>query len=378
MTAKIVLLGATGYTGARTAEAMSRRGLRPVLAGRDPKRLAAVATRLGGLDTALADVTNPASVRALIDRGDVLVSTVGPFSKLGEPVVAAAIDAGAYYLDSTGEPPFLRRVFTEYGPQAERSGATLLPAFGNDFIPGTLAGALALREAGSRAAAIDVGYFVRSGGVGGQAFSLGTLNSLVAVVAEPVFGWRDGQLRTEPAGARMRSFDVAGRPRSGITIGSTEHFALPRLAAELAPGLRSVDVYLGWFGSATRMIHLSSGLTSMAGRIPLLKRAVTGAAGLLTRNASVEPSAKTLAATTSHIVAEVFDAAGRVLSRAHVEGPDGYAMTSELLTWGAGRLLTDGAAVGQGTLDPVQAFGLNTLRVGAEQAGMTATTSQSA
>ncbi|MCW2632000.1 MAG: Saccharopine dehydrogenase [Pseudonocardia sp.] len=378
MTAKIVLLGATGYTGARTAEAMSRRGLRPVLAGRDPGRLAAVASRLGGLDTAHADVTDPASVRALIDRGDVLVSTVGPFSRLGEPVVAAAVDAGAYYLDSTGEPPFLRRVFEEYGPQAERSGATLLPAFGNDFIPGTLAGALALREAGARAAAVDVGYFVRTGGVGGQAFSLGTIKSLVAVAAEPVYSWRDGELRREPAGARLRTFDVAGRPRPGITIGSTEHFALPRLAAEVAPGLRSVDVYLGWFGPASRMIHLSSGLTSLAGRIPLVKRAVTGAAGMLTRNASDEPNAKTLAAMTSHIVAEVFDAAGQVLSRAHVTGPEPYGMTAELLTWAAGRLATEGAAAGPGTLDPVQAFGLNTLRVGAEQAGMTATISQPA
>jgi hypothetical protein len=53
-------------------------------------------------------------------------------------------------------------------------------------------------------------------------------------------------------------------------------------------------------------------------------------------------------------------------------------MTAELLTWAAGRLATEGAAAGPGTLDPVQAFGLNTLRVGAEQAGMTATISQPA
>jgi short subunit dehydrogenase-like uncharacterized protein len=54
MSARIVLFGATGYTGARTAEAMVGRGLRPVLAGRDPDRLAALAQRLGGLETAVA------------------------------------------------------------------------------------------------------------------------------------------------------------------------------------------------------------------------------------------------------------------------------------------------------------------------------------
>ncbi len=375
MTAKIVLLGATGYTGARTAEAMSRRGLRPVLAGRDRQRLAILASRLSGLDTAQADVTDPASLRALVGRGDVLVSTVGPFTTLGEAVVGAAVDARAHYLDSTGEPPFLRRVFEVYGPAAERSGATLVPAFGNEFVPGTMAGALALREAGPRAARVDVGYFVSSGGVGGQGFSRGTLSSLAEMVIEPMFGWRDGELHTEPAGARMRTFDVAGRPRVGITIGSTEHVALPRLAAELAPGLRAVEVYLGWFGSAGRAIHLSSRLTPMVDRVPMLRRLVTAGAGLLTRGAGDEPSAKTLAATTSHTVAEAFDAAGALLTRADVTGPDGYAMTAELLTWGAGKLADDGAAAGPGALDPVQAFGLNTLRGGAEQAGLTATTS---
>ena len=41
--------------------------------------------------------------------------------KVGRPVVAAAVDAGTVYLDSTGEPPFIRQVFEEFGPRAERT-----------------------------------------------------------------------------------------------------------------------------------------------------------------------------------------------------------------------------------------------------------------
>ena len=77
-----------------------------------------------------------------------LVSTAGPFLKFGRPVVAAAVDAGVVYLDSTGEPPFIRQVFEEFGPRAQRTGAVLLTAFGYDFVPGNLAGALALQAAG--------------------------------------------------------------------------------------------------------------------------------------------------------------------------------------------------------------------------------------
>jgi hypothetical protein len=60
----------------------------------------------------------------------VLVSTAGPFLKVGRSVVEAAVDAGAVYLDSTGEPPFIRQVFEEFGPRAEHTGAVLLTAFG--------------------------------------------------------------------------------------------------------------------------------------------------------------------------------------------------------------------------------------------------------
>src|SRR5829696_10012066 len=164
MAGRIVLLGATGYTGRLTAQALADRGAKPVLAARDPAKLAPLAERLGDLDTVRVDVSDPASVRALVEHGDVLVTTVGPFMRLGEPAVRAAAAAGATYFDSTGEPPFIRRVFEEFGPVAAANGAALFTAFGYDFVPGNLAGALALNEAGTRATAVHVGYYVTGQG----------------------------------------------------------------------------------------------------------------------------------------------------------------------------------------------------------------------
>jgi NAD(P)-dependent dehydrogenase (short-subunit alcohol dehydrogenase family) len=131
---RIVLYGATGYIGGLTARAMVASGTRPVLAGRDQGRLNALAERLsrnsGGveLETAVAGSEGPGPLRELIGAGDVLVSTAGPFLKVGRSAVEAAVDAGAVYLDSTGEPPFIRQVFEEFGPRAERAGAVLLTA----------------------------------------------------------------------------------------------------------------------------------------------------------------------------------------------------------------------------------------------------------
>jgi short subunit dehydrogenase-like uncharacterized protein len=73
MAGRIVLFGATGYTGGLAARALVERGARPLLAGRSRERVEALAIELGGLDCAVADVARPQSVRALVEAGDVLV-----------------------------------------------------------------------------------------------------------------------------------------------------------------------------------------------------------------------------------------------------------------------------------------------------------------
>jgi short subunit dehydrogenase-like uncharacterized protein len=96
MAGRIVLFGATGYTGSLTAEELAAQGSPAVLAGRSRERLEQLVDRIGGaFEIAAADVARPESVAALVGRGDVLVTTVGPFAKFGAPAVRAAVGAGA-------------------------------------------------------------------------------------------------------------------------------------------------------------------------------------------------------------------------------------------------------------------------------------------
>jgi short subunit dehydrogenase-like uncharacterized protein len=230
MRGRIVLFGATGYTGAMTARALVARGAKPVLAARSAERLERLAEQLGGLETRIADVTRPETVRALVQDRDVLVSTVGPFLRWGAPAIEAAIDASAVYIDSTGEPAFIRRVFEHYGRRAEETGASLLTAFAYDWVPGNLAGALALREAGGEATRIQIGYF----GQGTAGRSGGTQASLISALLEPSFALRGGRLRTERLGARVRKFNLGdSRGRLAISGGGSEHLTLPALHPQL-------------------------------------------------------------------------------------------------------------------------------------------------
>src|SRR5271155_794331 len=274
MPGRIVLYGATGYTGALTAQAMVASGAHPVLAGRDQSRLSALAARLSqagdGTEFETAVAEGPGPLRDLIGAGDVLVSTAGPFMKVGRPVVAAAVEAGAVYLDFTREPPFIRPGFEEFGPRAERTGAVLLTAFGYDYVPGNLAGALALQAAGPAAARVKVGYFV-SGDIR-RAASAGTRASATGVLLEPGYAFRGGRIVSERTAAHVTSFKIDGKEREAFSVGSSEHFALPRLwRADGIPAqapLTDVGVYLGWFGRATRLVHYGSVLATPVSSLP--------------------------------------------------------------------------------------------------------------
>jgi short subunit dehydrogenase-like uncharacterized protein len=354
-----VLFGATGYSGRLTAEALADAGARPVLAGRDRGRLEALAGRLGGLPLAEADTARPDSVRALVGPGDVLVSTVGPFLTHGEPAVRAAVEAGAAYLDSTGEPPFLRRVFEEWGPRAAGRCA-LVPAFGYDFVPGNLAGALALAEAPG-ATRVTVGYFASGGG----GFSSGTLASGAGLFLEPGFAWRAGRLRRERTARRVRSFRVGGRDRLGVSYAGSEHYALPRFA----PGLREVEVYLGWFGRRSRAVQAVSAVGAPLSHLPGVRPLARAATGPLGRRTGRGPAEATRRAGRSLIVAIAADDHGQELARVHLQGPDPYTLTARLLAWGATHAARGGLKE-TGALGPVDAFGLEALQAGATTAGL--------
>jgi short subunit dehydrogenase-like uncharacterized protein len=356
---QVVLFGATGYTGRLTAEAMAAAGARPVLAGRDRARLEALAGRLGGLPVAEADTARPDSVGDLVGPGDVLVSTVGPFMARGEPAVRAAVDAGATYLDATGEPPFVRRVFEEHGPRAVGRCA-LIPAFGYDFVPGNLAGALALAEART-ATRVTIGYFVT--GRGG--FSSGTTASGAGLLLEPGFAWRGGELRPERIARRVRAFPIGRREWLAVTYGGSEHLALPRIA----PELREVEVYLGWFGRRSRAMQVLSAVGAPLARVPGVRALAKAATGPLAGRTGQGPDEAARRGAGSLIVASAADAGGRELAHVQLRGPDPYTLTAGLLTWGALRAAAGGVR-DTGALGPVDAFGLEALQQGAATAGL--------
>ena len=147
----VVVYGSTGFTGRLVAEyiAATHPDLRWAMAGRSEDKLKAVRDEMGvPADTPLivADSSDPASLKAMAERTRGVVTTVGPYQKYGEPLVAACAEAGTDYVDLCGEPAWMRDVIDTYSEKAKASGARLVLSCGFDSIPFDM-GVFALEEA---------------------------------------------------------------------------------------------------------------------------------------------------------------------------------------------------------------------------------------
>src|SRR4051794_834043 len=141
----VVLFGATGFTGGLTAAYLAEHAgddLHWAIAGRNRDKLEKLRDDLherfgsgDSLEILEADVTDAGSLRRVAERARVVATTVGPYLEYGQPLVAACAEAGTDYVDLTGEPEFVDRMYLQHGKQAEASGARLVHACGFDSIP---------------------------------------------------------------------------------------------------------------------------------------------------------------------------------------------------------------------------------------------------
>jgi hypothetical protein len=365
---RVILLGATGHTGALTLRQLAAHSpdCELILLGRNVDALNEAATSAGSQATAgHANISNPGELDDLLKPGDVLVSTVGPFTTLGRNVAVSAAHAGVTYLDTTGEPPFIDWMFRCLGDLAADHDSLMVPAFGYDFVPGHLAAARVLEAAGRRAAGVQIGYFLAPGSPGTPGrrdiptlrqfvgmTTGGTHASLARVTCEPSFQYR-GQSRDdfghEPcrsAGGLLR-FSVDGVDRAAVTIGGSEHFGLP----EMFPHLQRVDVGLGWFGNATKPVFRSASAMGPVIGSEVIRRT---AARLVDRIPwTCRPPSQP---ARSVVVATACDAAGAPIETYALEGPEPYALTAGLLTWAVLRCL-DSWPSAAGVHGPLLAFG---------------------
>ncbi|MFG1625628.1 saccharopine dehydrogenase family protein [Kribbella sp. NPDC049227] len=202
----VVLLGASGFTGALTAEYLARSAppdLKWAVAGRNQGKLEAF-----GKDVLRADVTDPQSLQALAESAKVVATTVGPYIRYGEPVVAACADAGTDYLDLTGESEFVDRMYVRHHGRAVQTGARIVHACGFDSIPYDLGVQFTVEQL-PRRVPIQVDGLLRAGGRP----SGGTFHTAITAFSRPKqhLEAHRARRRAEPGPDGRKARAVSGR-----------------------------------------------------------------------------------------------------------------------------------------------------------------------
>lgn len=318
----IVLYGASGYTGRLVAAELAALGAEFVVAGRDRTRLqdAVAGAGAGGeVEVRVADAGDPDALAAMLAGADVVVSTVGPFERLGMPVVGAAVAAGVAYCDSTGEPAFMRRVASRHADAA----VPVVPACGFDYVPHDLAAAVAAEGMG-RVERLETLLAPRR-----FATSQGTRASTLGAMADPLEEWADGAWVPARVGAHRRRFVLGpGRPSvtgvfypGGDAVQIVNHVAAATVRPHIAvPGV--VAPFAGPFASVARMVLGASWVRDRAES--LMRRGPQG------------PSPEVRARNTWTVAAEA--TGGGRSQTAVATGTDAYGLTGRLLAMFAVRL----------------------------------------
>jgi short subunit dehydrogenase-like uncharacterized protein len=179
-----VLFGATGFTGGLTARYLAANGpagLRWALVGRNRAKLEAVAASLAGIDSEVgapdlieADAADRAALDEVAASTKVAITTVGPYALYGEPLVAACAAAGTDYVDLTGEPEFVDRMWALHHAEARRTGARIVHCCGFDSIPHDLGAYFTVKHL-PEGVPLKVNGYVRSN----ARFSGGTYHSAI-------------------------------------------------------------------------------------------------------------------------------------------------------------------------------------------------------
>src|SRR5262252_7810994 len=189
-----MLYGAYGTTGRLILEEALRRGHRPLLAGRDPSRLAELASKTG-LDAFAFGVESVARAVPALDGVSLLVNAAGPYFVTGSPLRRLCLETGASYVDVNGEiGDFVEAISCD--AEARARGIAIIPGAGFGVVLGE---AVAARAA-SRLA--DASWLRLSLASANALASRGAALSTASVLAGGGYVVSRGELRARPTAHR--------------------------------------------------------------------------------------------------------------------------------------------------------------------------------
>jgi len=331
---RVLIYGATGYTGRLIAARLrhSRRHL--VVAGRTPDRVQALAAELGVAGGVIA-IDDAEALDSALDDVDVLINAASPFALTAPALIESCLRTKTHYLDIAGELPVFQNAFL-HDEAARGRGIMIMPGAGFGIVASDC---LAAHVAALVPNAKYLRIAVRPGSI-----SRGSFRSALGVANSPVSIRRNGRMMLLPVGRLQRAFDFGDGERESVAVSWADIFT-----AYHSTGIRNIEAYFEAGFASRALYQLGAGV---AGAMQL--KPVKALVDALTSAWPEGPSDVRRQSERCVIVAEAEDCWRQVRS-ARLETPDGYSFTAEAVTAIAKRIMRGDFVSGFQT--PARAYG---------------------
>lgn len=250
MSDRVLLYGATGFSGRALAAALADLGDRLVLGGRDATKLAMVAANLGlgyrvfcltpdrGVDMALADI-------------GVVLNCAGPFVETAGPMMSACLRTGTDYLDISGEWPSFADALSR-NDAAVRTGVMLLPGVGFTIVASDCLLAMAAEQYPGTAK-------LRLGVSRPPRISRGSVEAILGLNDVDIRVRRKGVVVPLPAGHLTGQFDFGDDDEGAVAVTWPDV-----ITGQFTTGVANIETYAqgGWI--ARTAIRLGAAVADLA------------------------------------------------------------------------------------------------------------------
>jgi short subunit dehydrogenase-like uncharacterized protein len=331
-----MIYGANGYTGELIAHEAKRRGLAPILAGRNRERIESLGRELD-LPARVVGLEQPEALGRSLKDVDLVLHCAGPFVRTSPPMLEACLATRTHYLDITGEIAVFESVMA-LDEKARAVGVVLLPGVGFDVVPtDCLAGRLA--EALTDATHLELAFTASGGSV-----SRGTLKTMIEGMPDAGAVRENGKIIRVPLAFDSKVIEFSCGKLCAMTVpwGDVS-------TAFHSTGIPNIRVYSGQSRSTVRRARRMRPLVRLAGLKPV-KRLLQWCVGRTVTG----PDQATRDSARSFIWGRVVNAAGERVTGT-LETPEAYAFTALSSLECVVRVLE--GAVAPGAWTPSLAFG---------------------
>lgn len=269
----IAVIGATGFTGKLVASYLANKGSRLLLCGRNQQKLDVLRENLLAQSDPREGAGFVSPVDLLVRKMDVVgdsiqdianslagvsvaINCAGPFTRLGEKVVTACLEAGVHYLDISGEAGWIARLVRDFEGRARERGVMLIPACAFEY---------AIADSGAQLLhdeLRDLDRFESTYVIDGFYTSAGTRASILEALKGPAMKLAEGRLCPIDPGA-LRLLDLSdGRRLTMYPFAGGEVYLVP-----LHTTVRNIETFLTSDKSPQLMALLGRILPTLAGAI---------------------------------------------------------------------------------------------------------------